>query len=310
MPGTPSTRTRVLLLLAFAAGLAACDVLAPPTDPGDDPVDEPDPAPSVRERMPGLWRYPAFSWDQDEEVFLQIDSDLTAREWQHYAGAGCWEARQTQTRYRALTDSTFARELLYAGGAGDADTVRVRATEAQIRFEQTYLRNGVPQTFFSELQRSAEPAGTPCAFQLMGGFNATRAAGAALPRTYTATDSLGRAQTYRLTEASVFLYFHGAFLTVKQAVVSGGTTGPVLTRYASAPYVAAAGGAWTADLTATPSMPGLRLSGTPTPGGLAVQFQRAGMAAPLALTFSRTGSYAQAPGALDALRPRPDPLVL
>lgn len=305
------TRLRLLLALAaaFAAPLAGCDAVLSPLE-DDGPRTEV--GLSAVERMPGTWRYRAGAFGTSDAVDLDIDADLTATRWQHYAGAGCREADIYRVRYEPLTDSTVAETTLQPNGqATPGETLGVRVSATQLRFLYPYRNaDGTSGTYPDDLRQSPAPldAVRTCAFQLAGVYTATLADGAAFPRTYTATDSTGTVRTYRLSAATLYIGTGYAGIELRQALVTGTTAGPAQPATAFGRNVVASAGAWSADLSETRAMPGLRLAGTPSAGRQTVRLQRAGMAQPLVLTFGRTASRTAsraAPG--DVRRPSAPP---
>ena len=305
---------RLSLLLTLAACLAACDAALSPYEDSDDGLGS-----SVQDRMVGTWAYPDYAFDGTDDVYYQIASGgfsaLEATRWRHYAGAGCREATDYSFRYSPLTDSTFAESYVSAGGQPSGNqTVRVQVSDAQLRFSGAYLNpDGTTFPFQNSLTKASAAtfgAVPRCPFNLMGTYEAGDADGAALPRTYTATDAAGVARTYRLSEAYLTVEVDGVYLTLRQAIVTGNTAGAVVQTDSYGAYVVTAGGAWSAD-PAEPLLPGLRLSATSSANSnvQTVRFQRTGMATPITFRFFEYNRPAAAPP--EALRrPRPDPAAL
>ena len=312
---------RLLLLILLATGLAACDTALSPYEDRDDGLGSP-----VANRMIGTWAFPDYAFDGTDDVYYQIASGYTqtgnpaleATRWQHYAGAGCREAADYSYVYAPLTDSTFVEYYVGAGGqqSTTGQAVRVQVSDAQIRFSGTYLNeDGTTTPFQNSLGKApanAFGAIPRCPFNLLGDYEAGDAGGSSLPVTYTATDAGGVLRTYRLSEAYLTVALGSVYLTLRQAVVTGNTTGAVVETQGYGAHAVTAGGAWSADL-AAPTLPGLRVSATSSANSnvQTVRFQRAGMAAPITFRFFE---YSNRPGAAappDALRhPRPDPAAL
>ena len=307
---------RFLLLLALAAGLAACDAALSPYDGTDDGLN------TTVGRMNGTWLYPSYAWIGTDDVYLVLRGDgfsqVQATTSQHYAAAGCREDDGFTEQFTPLTDSTFTSQMIYNGQIGSTETVGVRVSDVQLRFLRSYVDgNGTVVRYQNSLGRApATAASIPaCPFRTMGNYRATAINNLPLPQSYTATDSLGVLRTYRMSQASLSVSIGYAGIGVSQAIVSGSTTGPVRNESGGSLRTVAAGGAWTAALNAR-AMPGLRLSTTGASNSTvqSVRFQRAGMAAPITITFNQDFSRPAATGespALDALRrPQADPVSL
>ena len=307
---------RFLLLLALAAGLAACDAALSPYDGTDDGFN------STIDRMGGTWLYPSYAWSGRDDVYLDMQRDgssrLRATTSQHYAAASCRENDVYTEQFDALSDSTFTNTVTYNGQVRNTETVGVRVSDVQLRFLRSYVDgNGTVVRYQNSLGRApATAASIPaCPFRTMGNYRATAINNLPLPQSYTATDSLGVLRTYRMSQASLSVSIGYAGIGVSQAIVTGSTVGPARNESGGSLRTVAAGGAWTAALNAR-AMPGLRLSTTGASNSTvqSVRFQRAGMAAPITITFSQDFSRPAATGespALDALRrPQADPVSL